>query len=313
MTAYSTTADTGGFGWYHSWLLKDGTWDDDGWWADVAAWEANAGIDFGIGEAANNGVFTVVGQDAAKKIVAVQANGSFTLSGQDAFKNVSELAPGYFLTVGGQDINESLLEAIDFGGFDFTGQAANKNISEASGFGTFVFNGRPISEAISERAEAGVFSYAGSDVNEALLERIDAGAFTLSGQGAGKSISYALDVARFTWLHSWLLKDGVWDDAQWWVDAATWAPLDGINFGIGEAGSSGIFTLTGQDINEAILERIDFGAFTLSYEDGFPRKDRVERDNTKSSTIVVQSANSATFTHLPNRVIIQEITPNEAA
>lgn len=244
MTAYSTTADTGGFGWYHSWLLKNGTWDDNGWWADVAAWEANEGITFGIGLAGAAGVFTVTTQGA----------------------------------------NEDIVERAEAGVFTFTGQAAPKSISEAAGGQSYALTGQDISEAISEALDAGVFSLAGQDAGRGVIENLEPG--------------------YFAWKHSWLLKDGIWNDNGWWADAAAWEPNAGINFNITEIAGTGVFVLQGQNANKRISEQAETGLFVLVLQDAFLRKDRVERDGTRTSTV---------FTQAPNRVIISALTPNEAA
>ena len=120
--------------------------------------------------------------------------------------------------------------------------------------------------------------------------------------------STTADTGIFVWYHSWLLKDGIWDDDGRWVDAATWAPLEGINFGISETAGSGVFALAGQDAFKSIGERIDFGAFVLSFEDAVSvRKDRTERKNSPNRVIV------SAVTQSPNRVIVSAVTPNEAA
>lgn len=98
MATYSLTAETGGFGWYHSWLLKTGFWDDDGWWADVAAWEANEGINFNISDAVNTGVFTFLGVPANKSYSKRLGTGLFSLAGQDVIEQKAEA--GNFSVVG---------------------------------------------------------------------------------------------------------------------------------------------------------------------------------------------------------------------
>lgn len=313
MATYTLTAETGGFGWYHSWLLKDGIWNDAGWWADVAAWEPNEGINFGIGEAAGVGVFTVVGQGINEDIVERIEAGIFSLSGQAAPKGITEATGGTSYTLTGQDIAEAINEALDAGVFALAGQDAGKALFELAGPASFNLVGQDAAKSIAEALGAGVFVFNGVPITKNYSERVDAGSFAVVGQDSARGVIEALEPGYFAWQHSWLLKDGVWNDSGWWADVAAWQPNAGINFGISEIAGTGVFVLQGQNIAEKIVERVEPGIFVLVLQDAFPQKDRTERDGTRTSTIFASSQNSANFTHQPNRVIITALTPNEAA
>jgi hypothetical protein len=313
MATYSLSAKTGGFGWYHSWLLKTGSWDDAGWWADVAAWEANEGINFGISEAAGVGVFAVVGQGTNKHIVKRIETGIFSLSGQAAAKGISKAAGGQFYDLTGQDINQAISKALDAEVFLLDGQDASKAISEAIVAGSYSVTGQDANKKVGKALGAGVFVFNGVPIAKNYSKRVDAGSFALAGQDAGRGVTENLEPGYFAWKHSWLLKDGFWNDNGWWADVAAWEPNAGINFHISEISGTGVFVLQGQDAAKAIAKSAEAGIFVLVLQDAFPRKDRTERDGTQTSTIVAQAANNAMFTQAPNRVIISALTPNEAA
>jgi hypothetical protein len=310
---YTLTAETGGFGWYHSWLLKDGTWNDAGWWADVAAWEPNEGINFGIGQAAGVGVFTVVGQGINEDIVERIEAGIFALSGQAAAKGITEAAGGTSYTLAGQDITESISEALEAGVFALAGQDAGKALFELVGPASFSLVGQDAAKSIAEALGAGVFVFNGVPITKNYSERVDAGSFALVGQDSGRGVIENLEAGRFFGDFAWALSNGFWNDEGWWLDTASWGANPGINFGISEIAGTGVFVLAGQDAGRGVIERGEVGVFDVVFIDAFPRKDRTERDGTLTSTIFASSQNNANFTHQPNRVIITALTPNEAA
>lgn len=294
MATYTLIAETGGFGWYHSWLLKDGTWDDAGWWADVAAWEPNEGINFGIGESGGTGSLTVVGQDANKHVVHLFGTGSFALQGQDAFRDITEAAQTGLFSVAGQDVKESISIAHAFGSFSLTGQDANKGISNVFGTGIFSVVGQDTSRNIIEFAETGIFVFNGVPITKAYSERVDAGEFTLIGQDSGRNVVEALEPGYFAWQHSWLLKDGVWNDNGWWADVAAWEPNPGINFGISEIAGTGVFVLVGQGAAKKLSKLFGTGNFNIAMQEVVARVPRYESDKGRTSaTLLTGRPNSA--------------------
>lgn len=300
MATYALTAETGGFGWYHSWLLKDGTWNDASWWVDVAAWEPNEGINFGIGESGGTGSFTVVGQDANKHIVHLFGTGSFALQGQDAFRNIAEAAQTGLFSVAGQDVNESISIAHAFGSFSLTGQDANKGISNVFGTGIFTVVGQDTSRKIIEFAETGIFVFNGVPITKAYSERVDVGEFTLTGQDSGRNVIEALESGYFAWQHSWLLKDGVWNDNNWWADVAAWEANAGINFGISEIGGTGVYVLVGQDAAKGLSKLLDTGVFDLTMQQAIVWKPRYEFQD-ETPTVILQGTSQNSVIILTNQ------------
>ena len=349
MATYTLTAETGGFGWYHSWLLKDGTWDDSKWWADVAAWQANEGINFGFAQTAETGVFTATGQAITEDIVEKAEVGTFSLTGQAANKSIGEAAGNLSLSLVGQDVTEGISEALQAGLFVTQGQDAGKDLSEAVGTGSFAVTGQNITEDIVEKAETGVFTLAGvpidkqyseradtgvfgltgqdiqdsttlddfgqytvttQGINENIVEKAETGVFSIAGQDAAKNVSKSLDNGYFAWKHSWLLKDGFWNDDAWWADVAAWEPNEGINFGITELAGSGVFLLVGQNITEDIVERAETGIFSLVGIDAIVFKPRYEFDGGITTVTLPDGRNVIAVNDNKNSLSVAGYGPN---